>query len=57
MADENKFGELKTTLIKAKTTASEDAAKAEQQRLEAQKRAAQELEKRNQEQAAKDAKE
>src|ERR1700753_1311245 len=32
MADENKFGELKTTLIKAKTTASEDAAKADNKR-------------------------
>ena len=29
MADENKFGELKTTLIKAKTNTPEDAAQAQ----------------------------
>src|ERR1700678_4638428 len=32
MADENKFGELKTTLIKAKTNAPEDAAKPDHKR-------------------------
>src|ERR1700729_2151404 len=32
MADENKFGELKTTLIKAKTNTPEEAAKADNKR-------------------------
>ena len=32
MADENKFGELKSTLIKAKTSAPEDAAKVDNKR-------------------------
>src|SRR3954467_12178692 len=32
MADENKFGELKSTLIKAKSTAPEDAAKIDNKR-------------------------
>ena len=32
MADDNKFGELKSTLIKAKTSAPEDAAKADNKR-------------------------
>jgi small subunit ribosomal protein S9 len=32
MADENKFGELKTTLIKAKTSTPEDAAKPDHKR-------------------------
>jgi len=32
MADDNKFGELKSTLIKAKTSAPEDAAKVDNKR-------------------------